>query len=78
MDVCKCGASFLDLEEDYARFSGYYKPLEIYDYNFFDEILLCMSEQGFKPFIIIDKKYIDLTTVYLIRELEDEIMESLK
>jgi hypothetical protein len=84
MDVCKCGASGLDVEEYVSRIMGSYKFLESYDYNFFDEIVLCMKEQGTLEFKFINRARTDgrisvtLQEVVFIRKLEDEILESLK
>lgn len=65
MDICKCKKSGLDAEEYMTRMTGDYQFLESYDYNFFDELVLCMKEQ-------------ELLEVMFIRKLEDEILESLK
>jgi len=87
MDNCKCGETGVDLEEDYSRWIGHPVEIERYDYNFFDEIVLCMREQGFlemeEYFDIIghspsNKIIITLQEVIEIRQLEDEILESLK
>jgi hypothetical protein len=92
MDICKCGESGLDAEEGYSRMMGSYKFLESYDYNFFDELVLCMLNQlegidkdwafnfiksRFPP-LCKDKIVIGLGAVLLVRQLEDEILESLK
>lgn len=79
IDMCKCMCSGLDLEEDYARILGSYQFIEEYDYNFFDEIVLCLDKQGHMPLIKIGTKlYIDYKTVTDIREIEDFIAEGLK
>jgi hypothetical protein len=82
MDICKCGKSGCDLEEYGIRWSfcGDIQPkvLKKYEYNFFNEILVCMDKQGFKPFISIDRFYIDFSTVDEVRKIEDEILEGLK
>ena len=79
MDTCRCGESSLDLEEEYARMIGSYKPLEKLDYNFFDEIVICMVEQGFNPLIRLEETrvYLSLTTVYKIRKIEDKIIKEM-
>jgi len=79
MDICKCGGSGLDLEEEYSRMMGNFQSLEKYNYNFFDELVLCMKEQDFLEFVDIGdkKRYLNLTDVYDIRKIEDEICESL-
>lgn len=85
MDNCKCGETGVDLEEDYSRWIGHPVEIERYDYNFFDEIVLCMINQlegidkdwAFPP-LYKNKTVIGLGAVLLTRQLEDEIMESLK
>lgn len=83
MDICKCGGSGLDAEEDYVRCDGGYKFLEHFDYNFFDELVLCMDSQDLLNEITnISKKdgkfWINFSDVMFIRKLEDEIMGGLK
>jgi len=84
MDVCKCGKSGLDLEEYMTRMMGSYKLLERYDYNFFDDLVIGMKEQGWLEFNFINKARTDgrisvtLQEVMFIRKLEDKILESLK
>jgi hypothetical protein len=79
MDNCQCGASSLDLEEEYARISGRYTFLKRYNYNFFDEIIMCLEKQGYDPLLKLgDRVYLVSTFANLAREMEDEIMESLK
>lgn len=85
MDFCKCNKTGVDLEEGYMRVSGLaFEQLEEYDYNFFDELVICMIKQGTNGpisgaiFEMEGGLFIDLEKVWEIRELEDEIMESLK
>jgi hypothetical protein len=69
----------MDLEEGYSRIGGEVESLKTYDYNFFDEIVLCLELQEFKPlFEFNNKRYIDLEVVHKIRKLEDEIIKGLK
>jgi len=85
MDSCKCGESGLDAEEYMTRMLGSYTFLKRYDYNFFDEIVLCMLNQlegidkdwAFPP-LYKNKTVIGLGAVLFVRQLEDEILESLK
>lgn len=80
MDICKCKKTSIDLEGGYMRVFGLHEILKLYDYNFFNEILICMLEQGFEEgfFILGDKKYIHLNKVFQIRKLEDKIIKGLK
>ncbi len=84
LNSCKCDSSYCDAEEGYTRWGGEAMGLEDYDYNFFDELVICMKEQGydttikiFDPFQNIYKLYLPMEKVYIIREMEDNIMESL-
>ena len=80
MNTCKCGKSGLDAEEEYSRMMGSYKFIEEYNYNFFDELVVCMKEQGFLKFVDLGDKriYLNLIDVITIRKIEDELLESLK
>lgn len=79
MDMCGCGRSGLDLEEEYARMCGHYLPIKAYDYNFFDELIICADKQGLKPFIDIGGRlYINLEWGNTVRKMEDEMLEDLK
>jgi hypothetical protein len=82
MDICSCGKSGCDLEEYMVRWSFKDKLpiiLKKYNYNFFDELVVCMEKQGFLNFIKIgDRLHLDYNDVYLIRDLEDKLLESLK
>ena len=84
MDGCKCGKSAVDAEEGYTRVCGTtVNFLENYDYNFFDELVLCIKEQGFLEnynldYLFNDKITLTLQEVIFIRDLEDEICENLK
>ena len=84
MNTCKCGCSSLDLEEDYARILGDYQFIEDLDYNFYEELLICIEEQGlieiYLPLTAYTKTnipfyYRDTT---FIRKLEDEMVKQLK
>jgi hypothetical protein len=56
------------------------------NYNFFDELVLCMKEQEllefFKPFILVEgeekKLYVTLHEVLFIKKLEDEMLRGLE
>ena len=91
MDYCKCKASYCDYEEYGLRWGGnkivelikkkQFKTEKI-DMNFFDELILCMQEQGFKipiEFVNLDALgpfyYEDYS---FVRKLEDKIIEDLK
>jgi hypothetical protein len=76
MDVCDTCGSFLDAEEYYLRCGGSYMFIKSFNYNFFDELVLCMKEQGLLEFV--DANYLTLQEVMFIRELEDEMCEELK
>ena len=82
MDFCKKGCSGCDLEEYMIRWSFKDKMpviLDKYDYKFFDELVVCMEKQGFLKFIKIgDRLHLDYNDVYLIRDLEDKLIEELK
>jgi len=80
MDIYKCRKSGLDTEEGYSRMMGSYKFIKEYDYNFFDELVFCMKEQGLLKFVDLGDKriYLNLIDVITIRKMEDEILGSLK
>lgn len=91
LDECACGKSYCDYETYGIRWGGnkicellqkkQFKTEEI-DMNFFDEIVLCMKEQGFEiPIKVVDLgwmgpyKYYDYS---FVRELEDKMVKQLK
>ena len=92
MDYCKCKKSYCDYEEYGLRFGGnkivelihkkQFKTKKI-NMNFFDELILCMEEQGFEiPTKVIPDlagfgpfSYYDYS---FIRKLEDKMIEDLK
>jgi hypothetical protein len=82
MDTCKCGRSFIDLEEGYCRAGGCPSTLKDINYNFFDELLLCMKEQGY-PRKIVSQFISELAFYYdyyddgFIRKLEDKMIKEL-
>jgi len=83
MNICKCGKTGCDLEEDYCRWVGIPEWVKEYDYNFFDELVIGLEKQGIIKLIPQSRRgvlslYISLEDVIFIRKLEDEIVESLK
>jgi hypothetical protein len=82
MDTCSCGKSGCDLENYGIRWS--FKDqipilLKKYNYNFFEELLVCMEKQGFLKFIKLgDRLYLDYNDAYMIRALEVKLLEDLK
>jgi hypothetical protein len=81
MNTCPCKQSGIDLEEYGCRIMGSYEHIEDIDYNFFDELLICLKEQG----IFLEEKQVDLFGVpykYIdsepIRKLEDKMLKDLK
>ena len=84
MNFCKCGKSGVDFEEYGCRYSTnffeeLFKTIVEYDYNFFDELVVGMTHQGFVKLIRIGNQlHLDMNEVFLIRDLEDKILESLK
>lgn len=84
MDVCDTCGSFLDAEEYYLRCGGNYMFIKSFNYNFFDELVLCMKEQGLLELQSFNysredsRICIPLIEVLFIRELEDEMCEELK
>jgi len=80
LDSCPCGKSFVDLETYGCRIGGDVKCLAELDYNFFDEIILCMKEQDIKPKIIKKELWGIPWIIYdatPLRELEDKIIKEL-
>lgn len=80
LNMCKCGSSGVDYEEYYTRILGLTsRIIKMYDYNFFDELVIGLLKQGVIELVKIDgflgTYYSD---VELIRKLEDEICEGLK
>ena len=92
LDTCKTGCSYCDFETYSTRWGGNkiveliqkgeFKTKKI-NYNFFDEIVLCMKEQGFEiPIEVIPDlaglgpfRYYDYS---FVRNLEDKLIEDLK
>jgi hypothetical protein len=92
LDKCSCGKSYCDYETYGIRWGGnlicellqkkQFKTEKI-DYDFFDEILICMKEQGFEiPIATIPDlsgfgpfSYHDYS---FVRELEDKLIDDLK
>jgi len=79
MDTCKCKESSVDFEEDYTRCIGFPMILGRIYYNFFDELVLGMVEQGFINYVNIGdgKIYLNFVDVYMVREFEDKILKEL-
>jgi hypothetical protein len=82
MDACDTCGSFLDAEEYYFRVGGNYMFIKSFNYNFFDELVLCMKEQGFEVPIRPFEDFENFPYYYydysFIRKLEDEMCEELK
>lgn len=79
MNSCKKGCSFVDLEDYGCRMGGCPKTIKTYDYNFFDELVVCMFKQDFKIPILIDEDlHLPFSDVSEIRKIEDELCEGLK
>ena len=84
MNMCKCGKTGVDLEEYGCRYMTNYfdefkKSIKKYNYNFFEELVVGMEKQGFLDFIKVgDRLHLNYDDVFIIRELEDKIVESLK
>ena len=80
MNVCKCKCSGVDLETYQCRIMGDVKCLAELDYNFFDEILLCMDEQGFELNHYLSNIQGD-TWIFVdyepVKKLEDKIIKEL-
>lgn len=76
MDSCKCGKSAIDLETYGCRFLGSSKILKKLD-GYFDELVICLREQGFTEFFVDmeSKIWITLEGVMFVRELQKEIIE---
>ena len=75
MDYCECEQSGVDLETYGCRIIGEVSILKEIN-GFFDEILICMKEQGFDYFIKFRGKLcVDLIGHFLARNLEDEILK---
>ena len=75
MDYCKCQETAIDLETYGCRYMGNPEILERRD-GYFDELLICLREQGFNEFFVeIDKLYVTIEGVFLVRNLEKEIIE---
>jgi len=80
MNVCKCGSSGIDFENEYVRCLGSLIILKKYDYNFFDEIIINLIKQGFEDYFlkINGQIYIEDLKLLKIRKLEDKIIKDLK
>jgi len=84
IDYCKCKKSAMDVEEEYIRCLG--KPITLlkYDYDFYQELLLCIEEQGNKEIFLPQAEFDIIGIPYhyrdntFIRQLEDEMKEQLK
>jgi hypothetical protein len=75
MNICECGKSGVDFEIYYSRIMGNITHIKELDYNFFDELVLCLHEQGYNVlFEFNGRKFINLETVNLCRKFEDEIL----
>lgn len=79
MDYCKCQETAVDLETYSCRYMGSPEILERRD-GYFDELLICLREQGYTEFFVeLEKIYVTLEGVFLVRSLEKEIiMEYIK
>lgn len=79
MDYCKCQETAIDLETYGCCYMGDPEILERRG-GYFDELLICLREQGFNEFFVeTDKIYVTLNGVWLVRSLEKEIiMEYIK
>ena len=76
MDYCKCKESAVDLETYCCRYIGCPKVLKKKD-GHFDELLVCLREQGYTEFFVDmeDRIYVTLQGVWFVRNLEKEIIE---
>jgi hypothetical protein len=82
MNYCPCQSSYIDLEEYGCRYGGEViqtigtkkRPKKL-DWNFFDELVLGLEEQGYVVLIKMDKIYIEMHSVLMLRELEDMIIK---
>lgn len=80
MDFCKCKKSGLDADEYIIRYSGVPYVLEEIDYNFYDELMLGVKEQGLLDYLELGliKEY---SWVYRntqpIKDIEDELIKEL-
>jgi hypothetical protein len=80
LDSCPCGRSFVDMETYGCRIGGDVKCLAELDYNFFDEILIGMKEQGFELKKFMSKilgDYWMYTDYEPVRKIEDKIIKDL-
>ena len=41
--------------------------------NYFNEIIICMQEQGYEPFIIMDKVYVKFEAYFKARQIVDKL-----
>lgn len=79
MDFCKCGKTGVDLETYQLRMSGFPDEVERYNYNFFDELVICLKEQELLELNLMNQARKDgrititLQEVVFIRQMEDEI-----
>jgi hypothetical protein len=90
LDRCSCKKSFVDFETYGCRYGGEVistlkgknKPKEL-DYNFFDELVFGLKEQKIVNLILLPRKdgtlslHLSINDVFMIRDLEDEIVRSL-
>ena len=76
MEYCNCDQSGMDLETYGNRILGDVTILEEIN-PFFDEIIICMIEQGFTENIFRCEENISITLneIYFIRDLEDNIIK---
>ena len=81
METCKCDMTGMDLEEYGMRTMGtevwpkILKEIDLYKIDIFKELAVCAVLQGYA--IIIDKTYLDLSTVQVINNIEREILLNL-
>lgn len=84
MDYCKCGRTGLDAEEEYTRGLGNPITLLEYDYDFYQELLLCIEEQELTEIFLPQAEFDIMGVPYhyrdttFISQLEDKIKEQLK
>jgi hypothetical protein len=78
LDYCtKCKEHYVDLETYGCRATVGVTFIRKLNYSFFLELIKCMDEQGFEPYVKLDKLYLNLTAVMKAREIEDEILKQL-
>lgn len=81
MNICKCDKTGVDIDPYLCRTMGNVEFLENLDYNFFDEIIMCMQAQdiGFNYIVFECFPFGQVTRIDFneIRNIEDEICKDL-